>query len=101
MKTFHWTNITTSDAVKIVGENIAVRLSYAGATDLIIYVKAGINSTDMQEIVDSEGNQVTRYTATGTGTRLINISGLTPGSHVGIGTVSGTGTVTAEVLTGK
>lgn len=98
-----YTNVTTdaSDGVKIKSENIIVELSYVGATDLIIYVRAGINTDNMQEILDADGTTVTRYTATGTGTRLVNISGLTPGSHVGIGVVSGTGTVTAKVLTGS
>ena len=103
MITALYTGITTGseDGVKIKSENIAVRYKYTGATDLIIYTRAGIAPDDMQEIVNSDGDQVTRYTATGAGTRLINISGLTPGMYVGIGVVSGTGTVTADILSGS
>lgn len=54
----------------------------------------------MAEITDADGSQVTRFTATGSGTEIVNISGLTPGSYIGINTESGTGTVTATILTG-
>ena len=71
-----YTNVTTdaSDGVKIKSENIIVELSYVGATDLIIYVRAGINTDNMQEILDARRNNCNTLPATGTGTRLVNIS---------------------------
>ena len=103
MITALYTGITTGseDGVKIKSENIAVRYKYTGATDLIIYTRAGITPDDMQEIVTADSTQATRITATGAGTRLINISGLTPGMYVGIGVDTGTGTVTADILSGS
>ncbi len=99
MRSFIYSNQTTTDAVKIIG-NTQIEFTYTGATSLVVYAQAGLTPDSLAEITDSDGNQVTRFTATGTGTQIINISGLTPGGYVGINTESGTGTVTASILTG-
>lgn len=101
MRSFQFTGLAKSEAVKLVGHNCVVKFDYTGATSLICYVKAGFSDTTMAEIVNSDGDTVTRFTASGTGSQLINISGLTPGSFVAIDTVSGTGTVVGNVLTGQ
>lgn len=100
MRAFHYTAITSSETVKLVSPNVLVRYNYTGATSLIIYVKGGITPANMTEIVDDQGTTVTRYTATGTGSYQINMAGLTPGTLISVDTVSGTGTVTMDVLTG-
>ena len=105
MRSFNWTGLTLGgDGVKIVGENCLVEFSYVGGNALVMCVVNGIteDAADMSEIVNEAGDTVTRFTATGTGTQKINISGLTPGTFVGIKQISATaGTATAKVLTGS
>lgn len=100
MRAFIYNAQTTSDAIKLAGENVMVKFSFTSASSLICYVQAGITPDAMAEITDSNGVNITRFTASGTDTQIVNISGLTPGSYVGIGTVSGTGTVVADFITG-
>ena len=99
MRSFIYSNQTTSDAIKVIG-NVQIQFDYVSASSLVCYAQSGVTPSTMAEITDADGNQVTRFTATGTGSEIINISGLTPGSYIGINTVSGTGTVTATILTG-
>jgi hypothetical protein len=89
---------------KIVGENCLVEFTYTGGDALVMCVVNGFteSAADMAEIVNEAGETVTRFTATGAGTQKINISGLTPGTFVGIKQVSATaGTATARLLTGS
>ena len=99
MRSFIYSNQTTSDAIKVIG-NVQIQFDYVGATSLVCYAQSGVTPSTMAEIVNGSGTQITRFTATGTGSEIVNISGLTPGSYVGISTESGTGTVTATILTG-
>jgi len=99
MRSFIYSNQTISDAVKIIG-HVQIEFTYSGATSLVCYAQAGLTPDSLAEITDASGNQVTRFTATGSGTQIVNIAGLTPGGYVGISTESGTGTVTAKILTG-
>ena len=99
MRSFIYSNQTTSDAIKVIG-NVQIEFTYTGATSLVCYAQSGVTPSNMAEITDADGSQVTRFTATGSGTEIVNISGLTPGSYIGINTESGTGTVTATILTG-
>jgi len=100
MRAFHYTAMTSDETVKLISPNVLIRYNYTDAASLIIYVKGGITPASMTEIIDDQSSQVTRYTATGTGTYQINMAGLTPGTLIGVATASGTGTVTMDVLTG-
>lgn len=88
---------------KLRGSNCLIEIKYVDASSLILYVANGIDSAsaNLSEIVDSDGNTVTRVTLSGTGTQHISIAGLTPGSYVGVKKVSGTGTATVSFLTGS
>ena len=92
-----------NDTAKLVGYAVHIKVTYTGATDLILYIANGAsaNGDDHKEIVNSAGTNVTRFTATGSGTQNIQINGLTPGTYISLKKVSGTGTATMSFITGS
>jgi len=101
MRSFYYTGLADGEAKKIVGQNVAVEINYTGATTLIVCVKGGFSTTNLTEIVDQFNDQITRATVNGDGKHVVNISGLTPGSFICGSIVSGTGTISVNLITGS
>jgi hypothetical protein len=97
---FNYTGLADGQAIKLAGPNVQILVTYTGATDLVFCVKAGPNPDTLAEIVDSTGAYVTRTTiATGAGSTILNISGLTGGTWVAPAKLSGTGSITGQIIT--
>jgi len=90
---------TTSENNSLIGSNVLCEIIYTGATNHILYIAAGskITASTHSEIIDVNGNTITRFTANGTGVERIQINGLTPGTYISLQEVSGTSD-TAPVL---
>lgn len=103
MRSFIYTSLALNQGIKIVGRSIAVEVSSANASSLILYVAAGIDpvTASMTEITDVYGTQITRMTLNGVSSASVNIDGLTPGMYACVKTLSGTGTQTIRIITGE
>ncbi len=84
---------------KLVGYAALVEIHFTDATDHILFVAMGssVNGADHSEITDQDGNNVTRFTASGTGVQRIQINGLTPGAYLSMGEVSGSSTTAPKM----
>lgn len=102
-RAFNWPLTVDGNGEKLRGSNCLIEIKYVDASNLILYVAngIGIGSDELSEIVDSSGALVTRVTLNGTGVQHISIAGLTPGTHVGVKKVSGTGVANVSLLTGS
>lgn len=94
---------TVSESAKLIGRGVSVKVTYTGATNLILYIANGHSTSgdDHSEIVDSTGATITRFTANGAGVQNLQINGLEPGTFIQLKSASGTGTAVMHFVTGS
>lgn len=102
MRSLNYGPLTAGQAVKIWGRGCNAKISYTGASSLVLALAAGhsANGDDHTEITNESGTLITRFTANGSGAQNIQVNGLEPGVYVSMIVVSGTGTASAMIITG-
>lgn len=88
---------------QLISRGFFAEITYNGATSLVFYLAAGVlpDASTHTEITDSQGNTVTRQTVNGSGKTTVQVNGMEPGLYISLKTISGTGTLSMNLLTSQ